>query len=216
MNLSVDKLKKSKELALFLGMLVGDGCMPIKHNGQGYRVYPITFYNTNKGMVKSFGDLFYHLFGLKGKVRGKERKNKKLLWEFEKYSVSLYKMINVDFEIFCGKKAPNVSIPSFILDGNREVKKYFFFGLLITDGGIRKDKTIIFHLASKKLIYDLRKLIKSYWGFDKPVKRYVQREKFISYQLNLNRKESSTILSQMPQWHNLVLRESLISNDYGA
>ena len=208
MSFSVDKLKKSKDLALFLGMLVGEGCMPVKHNGQGYRIYPITFYNTNKKMVELFGNLFHKLFGLKGKIHKKERKDKKVLWEFEKYSVKLYNRINSDFEIFCGKKASNVSIPSFILDGTREVKKYFFLGLLITDGGVRKDKTIIFHLASKKLIYGLKNLIRSYWGFDKPVKRYVQKERFISYQLNLNRNESSVILSQMPQWHNLVLRES--------
>ena len=47
MNVDINKLKKSNELAMFLGMFAGDGCLSIKHNGGGYRIYPIGFYNTN-------------------------------------------------------------------------------------------------------------------------------------------------------------------------
>jgi intein/homing endonuclease len=206
MNFDINKLKSSKELALFLGMLAGDGCLPINHNGGGYRIYPICFYNTNKQYVELFSDLFSRLFGLDGKIRGRKRKNKLILWEFQKYSVELYQIINKDFEIHCGKKALNVKIPSFILKGSDELKKQFFFGLLITDGGIRKTGSIIFHSASKQLIQDLQGLINDVWVINKPIKSYLQREKFRSYQLNLNKKESSIILSQLPPWHNPVLR----------
>jgi len=206
MNFDINNLKNSKDLALFLGMLAGDGCLSINHNGEGYRIYPINFYNTNKKYVDLFSDLFFKLFNVKGTIRGRERKNKLVLWEFEKYSVDLYKIINEDFEIACGKKALNVSIPSFILKGSNEIKKHFFLGLLITDGGIRKRGDIIFHLASKDLIYNLKVLIKGVWGFDRPIREFIQREKFKSYQLTLNKKESSIVLAQMPPWHNLVLR----------
>jgi hypothetical protein len=194
-QLNIEKLKKSPKLALLLGMFAGDGCLSIKHNGQGYRCYPINFYNTNKKYVKLFSDLFLELFQTEGKTRFRQRTNKKDLWEFEKYSVKLYNIFNNEFEIANGKKALNVSIPSFILNGNKELKKNFFLGLLITDGGIRKERDIIFHLASKNLIQDLKTLITDVWGFDRKIKKYTQKDKYISYQLTLNRKESFKILS---------------------
>ncbi len=196
MNLDINELKKSKDLALLLGMFAGDGCLPIKHNGERYRIYPISFYNTNKKYVKLFSDLFTKLFVIKGKIRSRERKNKKILWEFEKYSVELYKMINEDFEIACGKKALNVRMPSFILKGKNILKKNFFLGLLLTDGGIKKTGEIIFHLASKGMLNDLKEIINDLWDFNVQIKEYVQREKFRSYQLTLKRKESSIILQE--------------------
>ena len=45
MNFYIKKLKKSEDLALFLGMFTGDGCLTIGHNGFGYRTYPIVFVN---------------------------------------------------------------------------------------------------------------------------------------------------------------------------
>ena len=39
-------MNRKEKLAIFLGMLSGDGCLPIKHNGEGYRDYAVQFYNT--------------------------------------------------------------------------------------------------------------------------------------------------------------------------
>ena len=194
-----------RDLALLLGMFAGDGCLPIKHNGQGYRNYQIAFYNTNKSYVVLFSDLFFKLFKIKGKIFCRKRENRKPLWSFEKYSKELAIIFNERFEIPFGKKARNVFIPSFIKNSSNEIKMHFFLGLFITDGGLRKDNTIIFHSASKKLISDLRDLFLQIWAFDKPLREYNQRG-FLSYQINLNRKESRTILESMPRSHNLVLR----------
>ena len=204
---NINILKNSKDLALFLGMFAGDGCLSFKHNGDGYRTYPIRFYNTKKDYVNLFHSLFFKLFEINGKIRSRKREGRKELWEFEKYSKEIYTIINKNFEIFCGKKALNVKIPSFILKGNKELKKSFFLGLLITDGSIRKKEDLMFHCASKGLIQNLNNLVETTWGFKKQVKRYLQKEKFTSYQLTLNKKESSIILSQLPWSHNLVLRQ---------
>ena len=194
MDIDIEKLKKSEDLALFLGMFAGDGCLSIKHDGRGYRIYPITFYNTNKEYVCLFGELFFKLFNIKGSIRCRERKGKLPLWEFEKYSVKLYTLINNDLEISNGKKALSVKVPSYILTGSIQVKKQFFLGLLITDGGIRADGTIIFHSASEDLLIGINTLIKSVWGFNLKLKSYIQRGKFKSYQLTLNKGNSSEIL----------------------
>ena len=207
MNFNIKKLKKSEDLALFLGMFSGDGCLPYNFNGQGNRIYPLIFINTNKDYVTLFSDIFYKLFNIRGRVHVIKRKNKKDLWEFRKCFKEIYKLINNEFEIPNGKKALNVFIPSFILNGELKLKKYFFLGYLITDGGLRKRGDIMFHSASKNLIYDLKKLIKSVWGMDRGVKEYIQREKFLSYQLTLNKTQTSIVLPQLPTSHNLALRQ---------
>ena len=154
-----------------------------------------------------FGEIFERLFKIKGNLRKRIRENRKDLWEFEKYSMKIYNIINEKFEIPCGKKSLNVKIPSFILNGKDSLKKHFFLGLLITDGSIKKQGSMLFHSASKELIYDLRNLIKDVWGFERKIKFYIQRKRFKSYQLTLNKQESSIILPQLPWSHNLVLRQ---------
>ncbi len=39
-------------------------------------------------------------------------------------------------------------------------------------------------------------------GSNKSIKEFTQREKFKSYQLNLNKKETAILLSKMPTWDN--------------
>ena len=126
MNFDIKKLKNSKELALLLGMFAGDGCLSISRNGEGYRIYPIRFFNTNKKYVELFDSLFYTVFNRRGTITGRKRVNKKVLWEFSLYSVEIYEVINVELEIANGKKALNVRIPSFIRLGNSDMKKYSF------------------------------------------------------------------------------------------
>ena len=204
--MNVGILKKSEDLALFLGMLTGDGCLPIKRNGNGYRVYPINFYNTDKRQIHLFNNLFKKIFNLEGHIQTRQRKNRKRQWIFEKYSVKLYKIINNEFEIGNGKKALKAKIPSFILNGNDELKKFFFLGLLITDGRVGIDRSIIFNCASKKLMYDLKQLVKDVWDFDRPIYHYIQKNKFNVYRLILNKIQGPIILSQLPGSHNLVVR----------
>ena len=206
MNYDINKLKKSDELALFLGMFAGDGCLTIGHNGFGYRTYPIVFVNTNKKYIEIFKELFYKLFQIEGKVYLNQRENKKDLWYFQKCSFEIHNLINKEFEIPTGKKCYKVSIPSFILDGSLDVKKHFFLGYLITDGSLKKDGSIMFHCSSQDLLQDLKNLINSVWGFERNVREFIQRDKFFSYQLTLNKAQSNIVLSQLPRWHNLVLR----------
>jgi hypothetical protein len=114
-----------KVLALMLGMFAGDGCLPIKHNGFGYRSYQICFYNTNKDYVNLFDYLFKKVFNKEGKIFKRKRKNKKPLWRFETYSKEIYNKLNNKLEITNGKKALSVFAPSFIMCGDSRLKKCF-------------------------------------------------------------------------------------------
>ncbi len=194
MSNDTNTLKREHLFSFFLGMLAGDGCLPRKYNGQKYRVYPIQFFNCEMELVLLFSELFFHFFSIEGKIRSRERKNKSLLWEFEKYSKHIYQALTQEFEISSGKKAISVRIPSYIRNGSKQMKIGFFLGLLITDGCIRKRGDITFHCGSKYLIEDLKGLLSDVWGIEVKIREYVQKEKYYSYQLTLNKNSSCRIL----------------------
>ena len=196
-------MNKKEKLALFLGMLSGDGCLPIKHNGKGYRDYAIQFYNTNKEIVELFNKLFFELFKTNGKIHVEERKKSKRkdLFSICKYSKEIYNYIK-ELGFPEGIKKDKLKVLEIINYSKEKEKLAFIKGFLITDGCIRKNKTIIFHSGSKRFLEDLSALISEIIGITKPIREFVQREIYRSYQLNLNKQEAKIMLSQMPTWDN--------------
>lgn len=189
-------MNKSEKLALFLGMLSGDGCLSITYNKEGYRNYPICFCNTDKTKVVLFDDLFFNLFGIRGKISSRTRPNRKEIWEFKKYSVSSAKYI-VSLGFPEGVKRDVLRVPKIIWDGSEKEKTLFIYGMTITDGYIDKyRKSLRFHLGSKLFLEDLSLLISQFIGVIKPVKEFTQREVYKSYQLSLNKKEFALLLSR--------------------
>ena len=194
-------MDKKEKLALFLGMLSGDGCLNIGHNGEGYRDYPIRFYNTNKQLVNFFNELFFELFKINGNILFDDRVNKKRLWVFSKYSKEIYnKLKEIGFPE--GRKRDILRIPHIISVGTKNEKRAFFIGFLITDGCLRKRGDILLHSGSKLFLEDLSLLIKEFTGNVKPIKEYTQREIYKSYQLSLNKPETKILLGNMPTCDN--------------
>ncbi len=192
---------RGEKLALFLGMLSGDGCLSISHSSEGYRDYPIQFYNTNKNLVLLFDQLFFELFGMNGRVSSRNRKNRKEIWEFVKYSRTTAEEIKkLGFPE--GVKRDVLRILPIIKNGTEREQLLFFQGLLITDGCNKPKRGIMFHLGSKLFLEDLSDLMSHYIDARKPVKEFIQKEKYKSYQLYLNKKEKEILLAQMPLWHN--------------
>lgn len=186
-------MKQGEKLALFLGMLSGDGCLSLKHSGEGYRDYPIDFCNTEKKLVILFDNLFFELFNLRGKISFRDRPNRKRIWHFLKYSVEIVrKFRNLGFPE--GVKRDVLRILPIIKNGTKEEKLLFIYGFIITDGGLKKNKGLLFHLGSKLFLEDLSKLISEFTGTLKPIKTYTQRKIYKSYQLYLNKKEREVIL----------------------
>ncbi|MBI3333870.1 hypothetical protein HYZ97_00070 [Candidatus Pacearchaeota archaeon] len=188
-------MKRGEKLALFLGMLSGDGCLSIGHNGQGYRDYPIQFYNTEKEKVILFDDLFYNLFGTHGRIVARKRKNRKEIWEFVKYSVKTVKELRkIGFPE--GVKRDLLRVLPIIKEGSPLEKLNFIGGVILTDGSIKPKRGILFHSGSKLFLEDLSILLSEFIGQVKPVKEFTQREIYKSYQLYLNKQESEIILGQ--------------------
>lgn len=191
------------DLALFLGMLCGDGHLSIHNKKRGLKIYhdyTTGFCNTNERITKVFNDLFYKIFKIKGNFHPRDRPNRRRIYEFNSYSKEVFDKISaLDFPV--GIKKDALKIPKIILDSSQDSKLNFFLGVLITDGCIRKNRTIIFHSGSKLFLEDLSGLINNLFNVKKDVKSYIQKDKYLSYQLSLNKEESQKILS-VPPSHN--------------
>mgnify|MGYP001176286997 CR=1 FL=1 len=187
-------MNKKEKLALFLGMLCGDGCLSNSHNGRGQRDYPIQFTNNSLVNMQMFDDLFFDIFGIRGRVSSRKREGRKLIYGFRKYNKEIYNnLTNLGFPM--GVKRDKLRIPQIIVNGNRKEKELFIYGFSITDGHFNKHGGLAFHLGSKDFIEDLKKLICSMIDYEREIKNYIQKEKYLSYQLYLNRKEKESILS---------------------
>ena len=187
-------MNKKEKFALMLGILCGDGCLPICHNGEGYRDYKISFCNTDKKLINLFSDLFFDLFGIRGKISVANRINRKPLYEFWKYSKEIVNKLK-PIGFLEGVKRDILRVPNMIFKGTDEEKTAFIYGFLITDGSLRKKGDILFHSGSRLFLEDLSLLISYFTGTKKPIREYVQREVYRSYQLNLNKPETEKLLS---------------------
>ena len=200
-------MNKKEKFALLLGMLCGDGCLPVKFSGEGYRDYPIQFYNADEKLVILFKNLFKDIFGVDSKIYSAKRMNKEELFQFCKYSKVIYQKIQeTGFPI--GVKRDILRIPKMIFRGTKKEKVAFIYGVLITDGCLRKRGDILFHSGSKLFLEDLSLLISNFTGTKKPVREYVQRKVYYSYQLNLNKPETEKILlayAAVGQWYSASL-----------
>lgn len=189
-----------EELALFLGMMCGDGHLSLHHKKRKYGTYYdyyTGFCNTDESIMNLFDKLFFELFGVKGHFYPRDRENRKRIYEFHSYSKEVFdKISSLGFPV--GVKKDILRIPKFILKGSEEDRLNFFFGVLITDGCLRRDNTIIFHSGSQKFLEDLSLLLGGLIGVKKEIKSFVQKGKYMSYQLNLNKQETRKILSMPP------------------
>lgn len=192
---------QKEDLALFLGMLCGDGNLSIKTKKKGYKNYTTKFCNTDINIIKLFNELFFKIFNIRVNFYSRKREGRKEIFDFTSYSKEVFdKVSSLGFPI--GVKRDKLRIPEIIKIGSREEKIAFLFGVIITDGTIKKNKdTLFFHVGSKYFLEDISELIYELIGTKKGIKTYLQKEKYVSYQLSLNKEETRKILS-MPPSHN--------------
>ena len=183
------------KLALLLGMLCGDGCLTeVTKSFRGYKNYVTAFFNSKEELMISFKNLLLEVFEAKGNYYPDIRENKKLTYAFRCYSRDVFdKIADLGFPI--GLKKYKLRIPEVILKGSREEKLLFLKGLTITDGSIKKGGQIVFHMSSKLFLEDVSDLIYELFDLRKNIREYLQKEKYFSYQLLLNKEPSQEVLS---------------------
>ena len=189
----------SEILALFLGMLCGDGHLSIHHKKREkntYYDYTTGFCNTDEQIIKLFSKLFFGIFNVKGNFHPRDRINRKRIYEFNSYSKEVFdKISNFGFPI--GVKRDKLRIPKIIKEGSAQEKLYFLQGVFLTDGCLKKGR-IFFHSGSKIFLEEISEITNELYNIKKPIKTFLQKGRFLSYQLILNKDESHKILSLAP------------------
>ena len=183
------------KLALLLGMLCGDGCLTeVTKSFRGYKNYVTAFCNSNEEIMILFNKLFLEVFEVKVNHYPRIRENRKVIYEFRNYSKEIFdKISTLGFPV--GLKKFKLRVPEIIWKGNKQEKLLFLKGLTITDGSIRKQGNILFHMTSKLFLEDVSDLIYELFGLRKNIKEYVQKEKYYSYQLLIDKKQAQQVLN---------------------
>lgn len=138
----------SKDLAYYIGILVGDGGLSIEN-----RVY---FTSIDKQLTHKFYDLSYRLFGVDPKFIN----SSELTYYFNSSYIYSYLKDICDVPM-C--KSTSKYIPSSILESSKECITAFIQGLMDTDGYYEsKSKRVGITLSTKKLIEQLQIVLLNY------------------------------------------------------
>jgi hypothetical protein len=151
----IKSLKKSGDLAEFIGIMLGDGSLPYKNNIR------IAFDKRNPDYIDYVGKLCEKLFGIKFKKTYVKDRNTAYLYCYNKYLI--LELINLGLKR--GDKIKNqLGVPDWIKD-SEEYSKRCIKGLIDTDGCIfickrEKQKYVNFTNHNNRLFEDFKKMTK--------------------------------------------------------
>ncbi len=177
--------KLNPELLYFVGVIVGDGSIPVKHNGDGKRSFVITIEKANKEFIVSvLKPIAERLFGTEWSITTRLREGRKQTWCLYLYSKIVYRFLVGTFNLPEGEKSRKVRMPLLLRKLTPQERIPFISGLMDTDWGILGN-SFGTHCSSKMLLVDTRDALKELLGINPKIKRYFQG-KFVSYQMRLN------------------------------
>lgn len=165
-------LSISNELATFVGMVLGDG--HLKQNK-----FQISIELSNKNLINIFGDLCIYLFNRKVNIYSRERQDRKRSYYCVLDSKAIYILLNKLYNVPSGKKSNIISVPVIVKHNNKDIKRAFLTGVLVTEGG-RRRKGIGLSSASKIFRNDIAELFMDFgmrvhldeWEHKKYKKKY--------------------------------------------
>lgn len=131
------KIKKDSELARIIADLTGDG--HLQYDGKRGVIF---FYSKYLKSVKSFSHRFEKIFGVKGRIRKLKYTGKAFTIRYEvHFSSKGVAKILYELGTPAGNKANNLfSVPNWILNGNRTIKKEYLRGIYTAEGSIYPTK----------------------------------------------------------------------------
>ncbi len=186
--------KISPDLLYFVGVVAGDGSLPVKA-GKGPRKHVVVIEKKNEKFIKNvLVPMTTKLFGSKWTLSKRNRKDGREIWSFYKQSKPLYRFISRIFEIPEGKKSHKVRIPSIVREMDSRSRIPFVAGVMDTDWG-STGNYLEGHMASRKMLEDIGDVISELTGNRPKIRRITQGGRFRSYQIVINRKESTVLES---------------------
>lgn len=173
----------SPELLYFLGVIAGDGTLPIKFNDRGKRMYVVVVEKANKDFIlKVLRPLAESLFKIKWSCSNRKRSNRERVWCLYLYSKPLYLYITRLFDFPEGKKSHKIRLPEIVRKLEPEARLPFVVGLMDTDWGVIGHGNFGTHCASKVLLEDTRDVIKHLSDIKLKIRKVIQG-KYTSYQM---------------------------------
>src|SRR3989338_1524536 len=177
--------KPSKDLFYLSGVIMGDGSLPIKHNGSRGKQYEIVVEKANKEFInKTVRSLFWEIFELKPKL-SKNHKHNRVRYRCYVKSRIIYAFLKSLMDIPAGKKSSIIRFPTILENLPVEYKFALFAGLVDTDWGKQRWTRFGTHMASEPLSKDYQTFLRSF-DLELHVKKYLQKNKFTSYQCYMN------------------------------
>ena len=186
----------SKDLSYFVGVITGDGSLPIKHNGQKQRNYVVSIEKANRKFISSFlRPLVKEIFDIKWSLITRKVKKKKKTWILYLYSKPLYRYLTQIFELPEGKKSYKIRMPSIIRNLKPHERIPFMAGVMDTDWGILGGDRFGVHCASKLLLEDTKNTLEELVKIKLNVKKFKQKNKYTSYQLIIPKKHKQNLFN---------------------
>ena len=167
------------DFALFLGYLVGDGCIETDR---------ITFFEQNKQVALAYKRKYGKYFNLKISYRFRQNKN---YHQLRLTCRPLVRLVQNEFAEI--KKALNTEIPEKILKSKDEVVAAFLRGLFDAEGYATKNGRIALGINNKRLAQQLQfvllrfSILSSLYEYDNKANKY---SKNYRYTVDITEKES--------------------------
>ena len=193
----------SSDLFYMTGLIMGDGCIPMKFNKSG-RQYEVFVEKANYPFIKGVvAPLFKSTFMLKNvKIRKQLTNIDKTRYRAYFMSRIVYETLNKIFGIPAGKKSHIIRFPPVMEEMPFEFRMALFSGLVDTDWGRIRWNRFGTHMSSECLSKDYLELFREL-DIELNVKRYVQKGKFVSYQCFMKKGDEAKLLDALNQYYPL-------------
>jgi len=186
----------SKDLLYFVGVIAGDGSLPIKHNGQKQRNYVVSIEKANREFIASiFQSLVKEIFDINWSLITRKVKKKKKTWILYLYSKPLYRYLTQIFELPEGKKHHKIRMPSIIRNLKPHERIPFIAGVMDTDWGILGGDRFGTHCASKLLLEDTKNTLEELIKIKLNVRKFKQKNKYTSYQVMIPKRHKQKLFN---------------------
>jgi len=199
----------TEDLLYIVGVVAGDGSLPVKYNGSGYRNYKISIQMKNYVYLRYIASLFKKVFNINPNFTVQKKGNRKYL-EMYIYSKLIYKFFSVMFGIPEGKKSSLVRMPLIIRNLSSSERLPFVAGVVDTDWG-KAGNSFGTHSASLLLIKDITQTISGVAKINfSPIRRYIQRNKYKSYQVRISKRDFTRFFELFKEYYPLKNQDKII------
>jgi len=187
--------KVTPELLYFLGVVAGDGSLPIKYNDKGVRNYAISIDKANGYFVRRIlKPLAEKLFDIQWSCLSRKRMGRERIWTLQLYSKPLYMYLTKIFDFPEGKKTKKIRMPKIVMGMPAKDRLPYLAGIMDTDWG-RIGHNFGTHVGSLGLLKDERETLEALLGCRMRITHSKQKQKYDSYMMLVKRKDQPRLFS---------------------